>query len=239
MNSQNLRPYQTAFPYKADFPILSPDSGKQLLLWDVSCVNNSGSAINIGIGHSICSGKFKFWTIGATTVEVTDFSVGISIFPTTNNYGFLAQAQNKFNMLVFNLSQAETGSPVYTYEYWNGSAWSTLSLEDTPDYSATGKSYIVFLPPFDWMPGDGTVGGDPLLYSIRALGTTAPTAAVTADSLYPVKFIVYRNGIANNQWLQTNFFQRQLLLEAEEALFTYFSTADAANIVEVAYQMNP
>lgn len=238
MNSQNLRTIFTGFPTKGALPVLSPPSAQQLVLHEVAAVNNSGSVCNIGIGASVCTDKFKVWTVQASITEVAKsaYTSGIQILPTTNNYGFIVQSAEKFSMLVLNVTVAETGSPVYAYQYWNGSAWTTLATQETPVYTSTGKVYLVFIPPFDWTLG-GT-GIDSNKFSIRILATTAPTAIVTIDGLYVVRLRVYRRGILDGQYLQTNFFVRQLLLEATEALFCYFSIPSASNIVEAAYQVN-
>jgi hypothetical protein len=108
----------------------------------------------------------------------------VTIFTTTNNDGFLAYASQKFNKLTLTISQAQTGAPVYTYEYYNGSTWAALTTTAVPDYTTLASDTLEFNIPIDWNIGDGTeVGGSEDFYAIRALATTAPATAVQITSL--------------------------------------------------------
>ena len=47
----------------------------------------------------------------------------------------------------------------FTWEYWNGSAWGTLSVTDgTNNWTNLGEQTITFLPPDDWRYQDGWNG---------------------------------------------------------------------------------
>lgn len=136
------------------------------------------------VGPNFGNSRWQLYSRIAATPNVdrtatVQAGTAVTIFTTTNNDGFLVYGVNPFNKVTMTISQIQTGSPVYTYEYWNGSAWTTLTLTTTPVYTATGSVFLEFVAPTAWAVGDGTeVGGNVLYYTIRALATTAPTQAV-------------------------------------------------------------
>lgn len=141
------------------------------------------------MGQNFSTARWELWSRIAATPNVDrtatiQAGTAVTLFTTTNNDGFLAYGVSPFNKITFTISQASTGAPVYTYEYFNGSAWAALTLTTTPDYTATGSTFLAFTAPSDWAVGDGTeVGGSTSYYAIRALATTAPTTAVQATSM--------------------------------------------------------
>jgi hypothetical protein len=162
----------------------------------------------------------------------------ITAFPTTNNYGLLVQSRNPFSAIAFNISQAETGSPVYTYEYWNGSSWTALVLENTPIYTATGVQALVFQAPIDWVVGDSTEGGNADLYSVRMLATTAPSQAVQFNSLKVLKLLALSE-VADKGSLISDFSESPLLLQTGEAIIPFFSYTSTHNRIDLSYKVNP
>jgi hypothetical protein len=141
------------------------------------------------IGQAFNTNRWELWSRIAATPNVSRTSAiqagtATTIFTTTNNDGFLSYAIQPFNKLTFNVSQAETGAPVYTYEYWNGSAWTALSGVSAPNLTTTGSKDLTWTIPSNWAVGDGTeVGGSTSYYTIRVLATTAPATAVQINSL--------------------------------------------------------
>lgn len=241
MNRQNLLTHHVGYSVKCTGSVLSPPSNQQLLIHTLHAYNGSGSTVDIGIAKQLDT-SWKLWAIDATTTDVTASVLALSstsVIGTTNNYGFVAQAKKRFGLMTFDVSQASTGSPVYAYTYWNGSAWTALTLAQTPSYSATGQTQIVFMPPSDWVIGSGVTGADTNKYSIRVLATTAPTQAVKFDSLALGLWLAYRKSIGSTQQLQILFKERPLLMDANESIIPYFSVASSSNSVEVAYQINP
>jgi hypothetical protein len=141
------------------------------------------------VGQNFGNSRFELWRRIAATPNV-DATAAIqagtatTLFTTTNNDGFIVYGVNKFNKFTLNISQAQTGAPVYTYEYWNGSAWVTLPLTTTPAYTPIGSTSAEFSAPTAWVVGDGTEGGgNNAYYAVRVLATTAPATAVQATSL--------------------------------------------------------
>lgn len=220
---------------------ISIDANKQFLLHSANLYNNSGSASLVGLFNSVSTSDFKVFTLGASDVEVTSTiqaGSAITAFPTTNNYGLLVQSKKPFEAIAFNIAQAQTGSPVYTYEYYNGSGWASLVVENTPVYSATGVMALVFQAPVDWAVGDSTEGGDETLYSVRMLATTAPSQAVTFDSL-KVLHLLQMQEIADKASLEVDFSESPLLLQAGEVPVPFFSYTSTRNRIDLSYKINP
>lgn len=243
MNRQNLLTKHAGYAVKCTGSVLSAPAGQQLLIHSLHAYNNSLASCDIGIAKSLDEAAWKLWSIAATTTNVSatiQAASAVSLFGTTNNYGFIAQATKQFSLLTFNISQEATGSPVYAYAYWNGSTWAALTLQETPVYtSPSTQMQIAFNAPSDWALGSGVTGADSDKYSIRALATTAPSQAVEIDTLTLGAWIGFRKSIATAQQLQIVFRTRPLLLDSNEAILPYFSVASANNSVEVAYQNNP
>lgn len=140
-------------------------------------------------GINFPTSRWELWSRIAATPNVDrtaaiQAGTATTIFTTTNNDGFLAYGVLPFNKLTMTISQAQSGAPVYTYEYWNGSAWAALTTNAVPDYTTLGSDTLEFNIPSNWAAGDGSeVGGSTSYYTIRALATTAPGTAVQITSL--------------------------------------------------------
>ena len=141
------------------------------------------------VGTNFGNSRWELWSRIAATPNVDrtatiQAGTATTIYTTTNNDGYLAYGVNPFNKITFVVSQASTGAPVYTYEYWNGSAWTAFTPTTLPDFTTTGTTSLIFTAPSAWAAGDGTeVGGSVLYYAIRALATTAPGTAVQITSM--------------------------------------------------------
>lgn len=133
--------------------------------------------------------RWELWSRIAATPNVdrtatVQAGTATTIFTTTNNDGFLVYGVNTFDSIELAVSQAATGAPVYTYEYWNGSTWSALTVTTAPTLTAIGNTTLDFNIPSNWAVGDGTeVAGNTAYYAIRVLATTAPATAVQITSL--------------------------------------------------------
>jgi hypothetical protein len=202
---------------------------------------DAGSAIRFADNTSA-------WSLGTIVVASTpDFldktstiqagSV-VTIFTTTNNDGFLVQSKKRFNLIGLNITQANTGSPVYVVSYYNGSAYATVTSISAPTDYATGTQVIAFAAPQDWAVGTtAAVGGSTSLYSIRVAATTAPTQAVIADAAWVAQFTQYNEGVLDNATSKFDVgFNDPIVLEANEGVIGYFGTASAANLVRVLYK---
>jgi hypothetical protein len=244
MNCQYLSRILVGYPSKAADAVLTPASGKQLLVHYVRAYNGSGSLADIGIGVGMSSADYSIWHKSASTADIsTDVQAGTAstIFSTTNNHGFYIQAKSKFGLIYFNVSQAEAGSPVYTYQYWDGTTWQTLTTKAVPSSYGAGANYVVFIPPLGWEIGsdDGTLSTTQ--YTIKVLATTAPSQAVQIDAIKVAGLLSWIDQLNTGQHLQIAFegARGTLLLQSQEYILPYFSVASAGNILEAAYQVNP
>lgn len=172
-----------AVPYQNRMVMMGSSANKHLLY--CSTVSDHENYV----GQQFPNLRWGLYQRVAATPNVdktTDIQAGtaVTIFTTTNNDGYFVSALKPFTKFTFVISQATTGAPVYTYEYYNGSAWSTLTLTTTPTYSALGSTTAEFVAPSDWaagVTGEGVVSTT--YYNIRVKATTAPTTACKATSL--------------------------------------------------------
>jgi hypothetical protein len=221
---------------------LGAASNQQLEVCGARLYNASGAPNGLGIMHSINSAQFKIYTLQVADTEVTSTLLAesaVSAFTTTNNQGVLFQAKDKFQAVAFNISQAQTGSPVYTYEYHNGSDWAALTLINTPVYSATGIQALVFQTPLDWAVGCGSEGGDSSLYSVRALATTAPSQAVQINKIAICKLLDYQGEVSDKGALEIDFEESPVLLQVGESIIPFFSYASPDNRIDISYKISP
>ena len=133
--------------------------------------------------------------IDTYTNETTDFNdVGTGdcqVLPTTEeiNDAFYIGYSTKFSGVTITMGTPGVGSGV-TWEYWDGSAWSTLSTTDgTAGFTATGE--LTFDPPDDWAK---TIVVASSYYWIRARVTTASyttTPILSQGQLYRQDNIEY------------------------------------------------
>ncbi len=240
---QRLQLVSSAYSDQSLTAAYIPPSNEQLEVHSARAVNSSVAENAVGLFHTVTNEHFKLWKLlAAADAEFTDTiqaGSAVAIFNTVNNDGCLFQAKEKFNIIAFNISQAETGSPVYTYKYYNGSGYTTLSLLNTPSYSATGIQVILFEAPVDWVVGDGSEGADSELFSIQVISTTAPSQAVQINSLKLGKMLSYNDSVEPSGALEVNFEDQPLLLQVGESILPFFSYTDPANRLELAYKVSP
>ena len=98
---------------------------------------------------------------------------------TDNNDKLYCGKITKFQEVRIEVNTAHTGYTSVTWEYWNGSAWTTLSTTGTADFSADAT--FTFTPPGAW--ATTTVNGVSA-YWIRAQQTAAsPATPATIDNI--------------------------------------------------------
>lgn len=238
MNRDNIHTLRVAYPNQSLDAALEAAQSQQLLVHSLLAVNGSAGLMGIGLGYSIVDSDFEVLVSlgGVETNETSAIQAGTAttILGTTNNDYAIVQAKMPFGLLSFNVSQAETGSPVYTYSYFDGSGYSSLSVENSVAYSATGRQCLLFAPPVDW---ESDANG---MYTIRIQATTAPGTAVQVDSLKPCKLLAYREEVPSKGELLITFDSgRQLLLQAGQQIIPFFSFSNSSNTIEASYQISP
>lgn len=242
MNTRIIQSLAVQFPANANTPVLTPVSGRQLSVYQLKCINRSGGACDMGVLRKF--GPANWMIGGVASNSLTDLTANIqagtasTIVTTTNNDGFLASSKEKFNLIGLKVSQAQAGSPVYTYQYWNGTTWSTLTTIAVPASYSSGSQIVIFATPVDWVPGGSTVTGlDQSKYNILVRATTAPSTAVQVNDAWIAQLIDFFPQVANNSagvW-QTANMELALQFESQDSLLPYFSSANAANMVSGQY----
>lgn len=227
-----------AYSQKGKDAALSVSASKQIAIFNVRAFNNSGSTLSVGILRKINTGAFKvFKSVAAAITDISTVGAGQNIFTVTNNDGFYVQSSRKIGLIGMTVGTAQAGG-VFTFTYWNGSSFATLTtIENPADYSATGDKYIVFRAPYDWATGDGGVTGlDTSMYTIRVRGTTGPAGTVVATAYWFGEFLDLYGGVVDKAAVQISFpDSKPFLLNGTESLFPYFSTAHAANSFAAYY----
>lgn len=243
-NRRHIQLAQGAFPTKGNATVQLVPQNDQVNLHSYSLFNANATAIDVGLGIAFApvpsSWRLYQYPAGTGVDVTTTIQAGsaVNIFDTTTNHGFIVEAKAPFGFIALNLSQAQSGSPVYVYEYWNGSAWVTLTLSNTPSYTSTGYTYITFQPPVDWAVGDGGLGIN-TGYSVRARASTAGGQAVIANVMRVARWIAYNAVTAADARFQATFENCPYLLDGGEQLAPYFGTANSLNTYEASFQVNP
>jgi hypothetical protein len=117
-------------------------------------------------------------TTDAQDTGAGDFQLG----NTTENDGFWISCSHPFTKITFHSAEQAGGAPVASYQYWNGSAWTTLTLTTTPTWTdAAGDRTMEW----DYLSGmatySGEVSGLSAYYVIRVRFTTAASADFSCD----------------------------------------------------------
>jgi hypothetical protein len=233
---------QRAYPTQGQHSFTLVPSNMQIYLHSFSAYNATAGAMDVGLGCAF-NPVPSVWRMyvgnvnGGTPTDVTSTiqaGTSINIFDTTANDGFMVECQKTFGYLTFNIAQAQSGSPVYSYQYWNG-AWTTLNLSQTPVYTGTGYVHATFNPPVDWVKGDNGMGVN-TGYAIRVRSTTAGGQAVQVTSMRVARWFCYNQSLPATSRVQVIFDQHPDLLDNGEALVPYFQTANNLNAIEAAYQ---
>lgn len=207
---------------------------KQIYIYNARAFNNSGSSQAVGICRKANYAQMSLDRYTAVGTSYTDLPLPLSatttIFSGTINDGFALQSARKFNVLGLHIVTGQA-TGVYVYEYWNGSAWTTLTTLTTITFTAASNDtdqWASFRAPVDW--AKGATGLDADKYQIRIRSTTAPAGAISANSLWVGEFLEYYEGVPNNAAVQLSFPDtKPFLLNGGEGLFPYFATANAAN----------
>ena len=249
------RPLQnkhSMYAEKTKTSVVVPESGNNLVFVGATVNNRAGSAQIMGVGFKIINSRWKAgqWDESAgpsytdDTEDAQDAGTNdFALFTTTNDDGFVVQADDQFGIIGIDVTTAEAGSPVYVVEYWNGSAWTDLTTITEPASYTAAEQLIAFAPPIDWTAlasGDVPVDTDGLdagKYAIKVDASTAPSTAPLAATLWVAKLYDYKEDVADNSVL--NIIPedpRGLRMQAGEELIPMFQTTSANNSVTFRYR---
>ncbi len=230
------------YPQKGKDAATAPAPNKQFSVKSFAATNRTGSAIDVGLLRKYPNAKWVFGEFdesAAAGSEVTertaaaqDTAQAVTLFTTTNDDGFVVSSRDTFGLVGMTISQIQTGSPVFAFEYFNGTAFTALTLIETPVFTSTGDVFLAFLPPHDWVAGgltDAAVAGQ---FQIRATATTASTQAVLATELWVAEFFEFQPNLPNEATLSISYPEEKPLdLDGGEGLMPYYGTANANNFV--------
>lgn len=241
MGSRALILETYSYPESALSSVVIPPQGKTVELYSIRMTNRPGAGITcpVGLFQKMSPGNFKVFSYdGTTATEVTDFS-SLNVFDTTNGNGIIFQSDDKFGMMGLNVTAAETGAPVYDYQYFDGASFQTLTTMVSPASYGSGENHVIFASPLDWVIGSpAIVGLDPDKYTVLFTSSTAPATAVTVDSVILAKLIDFQFALGHNSGFQVSFDpQDPLRFEAAEGVLPYFGVASANNIVSLTYRL--
>lgn len=256
MASQPLLFEQRGYGHKLKTAVASAASNRQLQLYRAEVYNGTNGTITTALckKFAVTSASFKvFQLIAANTPDATEITDAIiagtaatTIFTATNNDGFMVQCAHKFNVIGMTVDTAETGSPVYSYQYWNGSAWTTLTTIEVPTtYNTSASNIIAFQAPEDWVQGSDAATGGNLTgyYGIKVIATTHPSTAVKLgaagleSSMWLAAFISISdlNSKASFLWQCPDGIPLQF--DSGESVLPYFSgSANVASSLAVLYK---
>lgn len=247
--SNVLQEQLLGYPEKSKTVVAGPASNGQLRFHSARAHNRSGGTANVGILKKFNAGRYTFAQIDVSAtpdvVANTTLKAGsaTTIFTTTDDDGFLVESKEKFSLIGLNIAQVETPTPVYAYQYFNGTIYTPLAALDLPTaYTSLGEQVIAFLPPADWALGTtAAVGASTDKFSILVTATTAGGQAVTADELWVGDFLAFQDTLADNGTLEysvptVGLTNGALLLDVGEGIMPYFGTADAGNMASVVYE---
>lgn len=245
MARRALQTFHVSYPEKGKTALVSVASSKQIHLHALTLMNRSGGAINTGLLIKYNNARWKIGSlIAANTPDyTTDLTTAVqggsatTILTLTNNDGFLVSSDKPFSYFGYTVSTAESGAPVYTYQYYNGSAYTNLTTIELGGYASTGDKTIAFQSPVDWAVGTtAAVGGPSTQYNLKVIASTAPGTAVQITNGWVARFLKFQEALADNSNLVLTFDNDYpLVLEGGEAPMPYFGTASADNAVDGQY----
>lgn len=216
MNSQMLSYDRMSYSLQTNTEVLQAPAGKQLLVHSVSGINNTASAMGVGIAKMFNTDSAKVYE--NTTTPVLSSNPRNPVMAA----GLVIATPQRTELICYDSS---TGTA--TLEYWNGSAWTAL----TP--LQAGATFVRYNAPVQWVAGSSYGSLDSALYYLRVAGLTA------AADIKVCKFFEYLDSVASNQLAEVSFSEDQFLMEGSEAIIPFFETADANNVVKIAYRINP
>lgn len=238
---QSIQNELRAYPSKGKQPAVPEAQAvdRSLAILNAVAWNNSGSTQRVGLLRLLDPSQLKLYTlVSAVYTLETDIGSGVDIFTTTIGDGFALGHKRPPNLAGFVATVAGAGG-VYDVQYWNGSAFVTIAAPlETGAFTSTGENYTVIQSPIDWVKG-GPAGLDQNLFYLQVVSSTAPANNVTVDELWSGNFFTLWDGVLDKQAAQINFdWNKPVVLEANENVIPYYTTADSDNRVSIFFHFS-
>lgn len=231
---------------KASLGICETPANEQLRIYKAQLSNGHSGAVNVALLRSLLNRDWKLFTLSTPVSDLVTVDVTSSIQAGTTTKlfvandatsGYLFQSTKKFSLIGLTIDGAETGSPVYTIKYFNGSTYETLPVIDVVSSYTAATHTILFASPLDWEIGSTVaIGGDADKYSVLVESSTASTADVTANVAWLGDMIEYYPNVASKGIVTYESHpQYPITLDGGEDLIPYFGNANTVNIASVQY----
>jgi hypothetical protein len=167
---------------------------------------NVGSLVNV-LDHCLVIGKVyttandSAFTDNTTEARLdggTAFAAFLSGTPATTDRMYIGHS-SKFSRAKIDIATAASGgSPTYVWEYWNGSAWTTLSVTDgTTGFTVDGS--VTWTNPSDWAT---TAVNSVTCYWVRVRFTGTLTTSPTINSLSYLGWLIKYSGTNTRAYQQ-------------------------------------
>jgi len=227
--------------------ILDTDDDDNLahVLHDIRAYNGAGAAAFMSVGNSLLNSKWIVGTWTAANPAGTQFTldadkanVPLEVVGADND-GAVWAATDKFSALVLTCTAAvDGGGLVRAWQYWNGTAWATLTiLSETASAWAAGRNEVVFVPPRDWALTTATAvdagGIGAGYYAVKYGPTTAPdtTAGVmtSGELWHPFRFMGTVATVSMASLLSSD--RGYPVQDSDEDIVAYTSVPDVASWV--------
>lgn len=243
MNHENIFP-SIAFDRLLEPPTVA-GSKLSISVNRVEIGNSTGSAASAGWGiiHTDAMWQAGQWDNSSVGSEATDDTTDaqdsgtndFALTTTTDDDGFYIESDYFFGLVEINVGVAAAGgSPVYEYSYYNGSSWTTFTPKVAPDFSGTGKKYLLFnIDPSLWSRGGVTAGK----LAIRCRATTAPSSTAALASTIKIATLEhYLEKVADGDAAKDQYL-KPYKLPFRGALTAYCSAANANNWMKIEYSL--
>lgn len=135
---------------------------------------------------------WKGWNYKTTDASNTS-SGDVPIFYSQNDFLYVGLSE-KFNYIYFYLSTFASSTVSPTWQYWNGTAWQTLVLNENQNYGFTTNGGVAFFSPTDWTPTE-VYGTTQYWVKITRAAASVSTAPI-ASQITPIGKNVYATTIA-------------------------------------------
>lgn len=154
---------------------LNNTTGYRNLIWDAGTTADTlvdeELLFKMGSNTGASAGNLDAWlnedggTFTEETSTANDQSTTVTIATSDASDAFYIGKTNPFDKILIDVVTAGTGAPAAVWQYWNGSAWTTLTVTDDTDTSGepldtTGRNLVTFTLPTDW--AETTVTNQPL-----------------------------------------------------------------------------
>jgi len=214
----------------------------QLEIHRIRVRNSTGSAGLLGACIKLSSANYELYAAETGNADLNAIKDGTttSIVDNDNNDGFIVESPDKFNLIGFDVTQADGGGATYAFQYWNGSSWTALTgIQLGVSFSATGSEVMLCPTQLDWAQATSVSGSGASVYALRVIATTAGVAVVQANDLWVGRLIEFSEGVADNAFIEVEFSSGEpLLLKGGESIMPVFASANNDNSVSVHYKFN-